>query len=64
MAGPRSISRRHNEQGCAREAARGSTASRGRIREMARGGAMSRSGPSDAADVFENGTANNFRRVS
>lgn len=64
MAGPRSVSRRHNEQGCARESARGSTASRGQAREAARGSTVSRGGPSNAADVFENDTANNFRRAA
>lgn len=50
MAGPRSVSRRHNEQGCAREAARGGTVDKGGwIREASRGNTMSRSGTSNAA---------------
>lgn len=50
VAGLRSGSRQHGDQG--------------RVREMARSGTMSGGGPSNAADIFENGTANNFRRVS
>ena len=50
VAGPRSGSRQHGE--------------RERVREMARSGTVSRGGSSNAADVFENSTAINFRRAA